>query len=222
MASLPFRPLGSSGIPVSVMSLGSWRTFERISSAGEAVMRAAARRASTSSTTLATTTRPARRRIPTATRRWCSASCSGPQGWQRDEIVVANKLWWEFWPEQSAADELDGVARADGTRPHRSDLRQPAARHDHTKSHGGRGRRVGMPGSSLRAWPASGRWRCGRRRSSPRHSTSPPSSAPHHRSRTSWPESRAAHEPRRSGDDRRDDEPRRAASSRRTCSPAAR
>jgi aryl-alcohol dehydrogenase-like predicted oxidoreductase len=22
-------------------------------------------------------------------------------------VVVANKLWWEFWPEQSAADELD-------------------------------------------------------------------------------------------------------------------
>jgi aryl-alcohol dehydrogenase-like predicted oxidoreductase len=28
-------------------------------------------------------------------------------GWQRDEVVVANKLWWEFWPEQSAAEELD-------------------------------------------------------------------------------------------------------------------
>ncbi len=27
-------------------------------------------------------------------------------GWVRDEVVVANKLWWEFWPEQSAADEL--------------------------------------------------------------------------------------------------------------------
>jgi aryl-alcohol dehydrogenase-like predicted oxidoreductase len=29
-------------------------------------------------------------------------------GWQRDEVVVANKLWWEFWPEQSAKEELDG------------------------------------------------------------------------------------------------------------------
>ena len=27
---------------------------------------------------------------------------------RRDEVVVANKLWWEFWPEQSAAAELDG------------------------------------------------------------------------------------------------------------------
>ncbi len=29
-------------------------------------------------------------------------------GWKRDEVVVANKLWWEHWPEQSAACELDG------------------------------------------------------------------------------------------------------------------
>jgi aryl-alcohol dehydrogenase-like predicted oxidoreductase len=28
-------------------------------------------------------------------------------GWRRDEVVVSNKLWWEFWPEQSAAEELD-------------------------------------------------------------------------------------------------------------------
>ena len=28
-------------------------------------------------------------------------------GWPRAETVVSNKLWWEFWPEQSAAAELD-------------------------------------------------------------------------------------------------------------------
>jgi aryl-alcohol dehydrogenase-like predicted oxidoreductase len=28
-------------------------------------------------------------------------------GWPRAETVVANKLWWEFWPEQDAAAELD-------------------------------------------------------------------------------------------------------------------
>jgi len=27
--------------------------------------------------------------------------------WKRDEVVVASKLWWEWWPEQSAAEELD-------------------------------------------------------------------------------------------------------------------
>jgi aryl-alcohol dehydrogenase-like predicted oxidoreductase len=29
-------------------------------------------------------------------------------GWRRDDAVVANKLWWEFWPKESAAQELDG------------------------------------------------------------------------------------------------------------------
>jgi L-glyceraldehyde 3-phosphate reductase len=29
-------------------------------------------------------------------------------GWQRDEVVVANKLWWEFWPDQTPAQEIAG------------------------------------------------------------------------------------------------------------------
>ena len=29
-------------------------------------------------------------------------------GWKRDETIVSNKLWWEFWPEQDAAAEIDG------------------------------------------------------------------------------------------------------------------
>jgi aryl-alcohol dehydrogenase-like predicted oxidoreductase len=29
-------------------------------------------------------------------------------GWKRAEVVLANKLWWEFWPEQSAEAELEG------------------------------------------------------------------------------------------------------------------
>src|SRR5207248_1054674 len=28
-------------------------------------------------------------------------------GLRGDDVVVANKLWWEFWPEQSAQAELD-------------------------------------------------------------------------------------------------------------------
>ena len=35
-------------------------------------------------------------------------------GWPRDEVVVANKLWWEFWPEQDAASELDASLRRMG------------------------------------------------------------------------------------------------------------
>jgi aryl-alcohol dehydrogenase-like predicted oxidoreductase len=35
-------------------------------------------------------------------------------GWKRDDVVVANKLWWEFWPAQSAAEELDESLRRMG------------------------------------------------------------------------------------------------------------
>jgi aryl-alcohol dehydrogenase-like predicted oxidoreductase len=27
-------------------------------------------------------------------------------GWPRDEVTIATKLWWEFWPRQSAREEL--------------------------------------------------------------------------------------------------------------------
>jgi aryl-alcohol dehydrogenase-like predicted oxidoreductase len=29
-------------------------------------------------------------------------------GWKRQDVVLANKLWWEFWPEENAAAELAG------------------------------------------------------------------------------------------------------------------
>jgi aryl-alcohol dehydrogenase-like predicted oxidoreductase len=29
-------------------------------------------------------------------------------GWRRADTVVANKLWWEFWPQESPAQELAG------------------------------------------------------------------------------------------------------------------
>ena len=36
-------------------------------------------------------------------------------GWRRDEVILANKLWWEFWPEQSAAQEIDASLGRMGT-----------------------------------------------------------------------------------------------------------
>ena len=29
-------------------------------------------------------------------------------GWRRDDTIVSNKLWWEFWPDESPAQELAG------------------------------------------------------------------------------------------------------------------
>jgi aryl-alcohol dehydrogenase-like predicted oxidoreductase len=102
------RPLGSSGISVSALSLGSWRTYERIPrDQGMAVM-TAARDAGIDFLDDAryddeTGTAP----IRTGYSEVVFGELFGAVGWRRDEVVVANKLWWEHWPEQSAAEELD-------------------------------------------------------------------------------------------------------------------
>lgn len=109
MSSLPHRPLGSSGIDVSLMALGSWRTFERITrDDGVAVMRAA-REAGIDFLDDAryddeTGTAP----IPTGYSEVVFGELFRASGWTRDEVTVANKLWWEHWPDEDAATELDG------------------------------------------------------------------------------------------------------------------
>lgn len=103
------RPLGASGIEVSALALGSWRTFERIpGETGLAVMRAARESGidflDDARYDDATGTAPLR----TGYSEVVFGELFRAAGWNRDEVVVANKLWWEFWPEQSAAEELDG------------------------------------------------------------------------------------------------------------------
>jgi len=106
---MPRRALGASGIDVSALALGSWQTFERMPrEAGLAVM-TAAREAGIDFLDDAryddhTGTAP----IPTGYSEVVFGELFRAAGWRRDEVVVANKLWWEFWPEQTAAQELDG------------------------------------------------------------------------------------------------------------------
>ena len=103
------RALGSSGMRVSALSLGSWRTFERIPrETGIAVMEAA-REAGIDFLDDAryddeTGTAP----ISTGYSEVVFGELFRAAGWKREEVVVANKLWWEFWPEQGPAEELDG------------------------------------------------------------------------------------------------------------------
>ena len=102
------RPLGASGISVSALSLGSWQTYERIPREQGAAVMAAAREAGIDFLDDAryddvTGTAPLR----TGYSEVVFGELFRRVGWQRDEVVVANKLWWEFWPEQSAAQELD-------------------------------------------------------------------------------------------------------------------
>jgi aryl-alcohol dehydrogenase-like predicted oxidoreductase len=109
VSELPHRPLGNSGIEVSCMSLGSWRTYERMSREdGLAVMRAARESGIDFLDDARYNDETGSAPIPTGYSEVVFGELFRAAGWERDEVVVANKLWWEFWPDQTAAEELDG------------------------------------------------------------------------------------------------------------------
>jgi len=108
-ADLPQRPLGSSGLDVSLFSLGSWRTFERIPrEQALAVMRTARDAGITFLDDARYNDETGNAPIPTGWSEVVFGELFREAGWERASVVVANKLWWEFWPEQTAAAELDG------------------------------------------------------------------------------------------------------------------
>ena len=104
---MPRQALGRSELEVSRLSLGSWRTFERIPREdGLAVMRAAREHGfnflDDARYDDETGTAPMR----TGYSEVLFGELFRASGWDRADTVVANKLWWEFWPEQSADAEL--------------------------------------------------------------------------------------------------------------------
>jgi aryl-alcohol dehydrogenase-like predicted oxidoreductase len=106
---MPRRSLGSSGIEVSRLSLGSWRTFERISKEdGLEVMRAARSAGINFLDDARYNDETGNAPISTGYSEVLFGELFRAAGWPRDETIVCNKLWWEFWPDQSAAEELDG------------------------------------------------------------------------------------------------------------------
>jgi len=105
---MPTCRLGTTDIEVSRISLGSWRTYERISrDAGLAVMRAAREAGITFLDDARYNDETGTAPMPTGYSEIVFGELFRLAGWRRDETIVSNKLWWEFWPEQSAADELD-------------------------------------------------------------------------------------------------------------------
>jgi len=106
---LPQRSLGATGPAVSVMSLGSWRTFERISrDEGLAVMRAAREAGITLLDDARYDDETGTAPIPTGWSEVVFGELFHDAGWERDAVTVCNKLWWEHWPDEDAAAELDG------------------------------------------------------------------------------------------------------------------
>jgi aryl-alcohol dehydrogenase-like predicted oxidoreductase len=102
------RPLGSSGIEVSALSLGSWRTYERLpADTGTAILRAARDAGVSFFDDARYDDETGRAPLRTGYSEVVFGNLFRGAGLRRDEVVLANKLWWEFWPEQSAAAELD-------------------------------------------------------------------------------------------------------------------
>jgi aryl-alcohol dehydrogenase-like predicted oxidoreductase len=103
------RRLGASDLEVSRLSLGSWRTFERIPrDAGLAVMRAAREHGINFLDDARYNDETGTAPIPTGYSEVLFGELFRTAGWDRDDTIVSNKLWWEFWPDEDADEELAG------------------------------------------------------------------------------------------------------------------
>jgi aryl-alcohol dehydrogenase-like predicted oxidoreductase len=106
------RMLGATGMEVSALSLGSWRTFERLpADTGMSILRAAREEGINFFDDARYNDETGTAPIPTGYSEVLFGELFRGAGVRRDEVVVANKLWWEFWPGQSAAAELDASLR---------------------------------------------------------------------------------------------------------------
>jgi L-glyceraldehyde 3-phosphate reductase len=106
---MPMTALGRSDLRVSRLALGSWRTYERISrDQGGRVMRAAREAGINFLDDARYNDETGHAPLPTGYSEVVFGELFRASAWRRDEAVVSNKLWWEFWPDQSPAQELAG------------------------------------------------------------------------------------------------------------------
>jgi aryl-alcohol dehydrogenase-like predicted oxidoreductase len=101
--------LGSSGIIVSRLSLGSWRTYEQIGfdHALEVIDRAL-ELGITFFDDARYNDETGRAPLPTGYSEVLFGRLIAATGRPRAELVLANKLWWEHWPREDARAELSG------------------------------------------------------------------------------------------------------------------
>jgi L-glyceraldehyde 3-phosphate reductase len=108
-----YRSLGP--LRVSALALGSWRTYERISRSEGVAVLDAARSAGIDFLEVARyNDETGRAPLPTGYSEVVFGEIFRASGWPRAEVTIANKLWWEFWPTQSVAEELEASLRRTG------------------------------------------------------------------------------------------------------------
>lgn len=110
------RPLGTSGLEVSALCLGSWLTFELIDrDEGLALMRAALDAGVTFFDDARYDDHTGRAPMRTGWSEVLFGELFRKTGHPRDEIVMADKLWFEFFPEEGIEAELIGSLERLGT-----------------------------------------------------------------------------------------------------------
>ena len=106
--ALARRQLGDSGLEVSLFALGSWRTWEYIPREQAAGVLDHARASGIDLLEVARyNDESGRAPIPSGYSEVVFGEAFRASGWPREEVTIGEKLWWEFWPQQSPSEELD-------------------------------------------------------------------------------------------------------------------
>jgi L-glyceraldehyde 3-phosphate reductase len=105
---LPHRRLGGSQLSVARIALGSWRTFERMPRADAERLLAHALAAGIDFLDDARyDDETGRAPLRTGYSEVLFGELLRATGADREAVTVSNKLWWEFWPRQTAVAELE-------------------------------------------------------------------------------------------------------------------
>lgn len=106
---MEYRQLGRSGLAVSAFSLGSWLTYEFME---EKKALAVIERGLEAGINFLDDARYDDRTGQAPMKSGYSEVIFGrllrQGGWNRDELVIANKLWYQFYPEESPEAEVNG------------------------------------------------------------------------------------------------------------------
>jgi aryl-alcohol dehydrogenase-like predicted oxidoreductase len=109
MAELPHRKLGSTELEVSRIALGSWRTFEHMARGDAERLLAHALHSGIDFLDDARyDDETGRAPLASGYSEVLFGELLRAVSPDRDAVTVSNKLWWEFWPEQTAVAELEG------------------------------------------------------------------------------------------------------------------
>jgi L-glyceraldehyde 3-phosphate reductase len=105
---LPRRRLGASELSVSRIALGSWRTFERMDRAdAERLLGYALEQGIDFLDDARYNDDTGNAPLATGYSEVLFGELFRAVGARRDAVIVSNKLWWEFWPQQDAISELE-------------------------------------------------------------------------------------------------------------------